>query len=230
MDGQTAHAIRDAKGLLTVVEKTQETVVRLSQYFATAEDRERALKLKEALRSLVDSETQLKKFGTALVDVGNEAKRRTRENVAGDAEDMAQLLRSKMQRVGGAGAGDALALRNHSRMSELREMCPLCDSEDDVDADEDEELTIVDTQDSNAPGKCPFLGTPYTLASEPMRSKVCKHRYSKQGIHSYLPHASTSKPCPVPGCPKTVQRKDLESDTVLVMRLEMLERNGGGTQ
>lgn len=71
---------------------------------------------------------------------------------------------------------------------------------------------------------CPISQTRF---EDPVKNKVCGHSYSKKSIMDLLSkNNSNRKPtrCPVIGCSKNVESKNLESNKELIRYLKRTER------
>ena len=98
------------------------------------------------------------------------------------------------------------------------------DHQNKQDEDEDDELAVVhNTDETNANNtnkfKCPLT---MTYFDDPVRSKVCKHSFSRNAIYEHL---RRSKKCPVPGCVNSsMGMAELEDDFETKMRVHRFKK------
>lgn len=81
--------------------------------------------------------------------------------------------------------------------------------------DQDDELAVVNPKSSDKNIKCPLA---LVAMKDPVRSKICKHSFSRVAI---VNHLRLDKKCPVPGCSNnqmTIAELEDDPDTATLVR------------
>jgi hypothetical protein len=156
---------------------------------------------------------QIDVFVTAL-----DAVRQSLQNDPNQQQDYGALLESEMTKA--TQQQPPLNIHQQPMVRDLRLALGLQASADDPE--EEEELQIIATS-STQTLKCPLSGA---MLQDPVRSKVCKHVYSKVALQQYLAQKQGRNcACPVVGCTnRNLTFVSCEPDHTTAMQIKRRER------
>jgi len=158
-------------------------------------------KLKVNVKDNVAKERKLKAYMNAVKSLKDDYSPSQEEKDDDKEEDFQQKLET-------AYSLELENIKNNSIMvTQEKRYLNLLDKLGEQD-DQDDELAVVNPKSSDKNIKCPLA---LVAMEDPVRSKVCKHSFSR---HAIVNHLRSSKRCPVPGCSndRTMTTAELEDD------------------
>mmetsp|Transcript_12010 Transcript_12010/g.34709 ORF Transcript_12010/g.34709 Transcript_12010/m.34709 type:complete len:294 (+) Transcript_12010:109-990(+) len=193
----------------------------LSEFSEEGEDdplMEQRQRLKQLTQKNIERDEQITIFLKSLQDIGNQCHNENTENYQQELQDrMKQKMddRNKSKRRRKSSAND------YMKHPMYQELCQKLGEEAAVkgDDDEDEELMVMNTGESNTDLKCPLTGT---MLEDPVKNSVCGHIFSKAALQNHL-RVSNRKQCPMPGCINTnitMSQFEVDRETAILIRRE----------
>ncbi len=176
------------------------------------------------LKEITERNIQTQRFVCAYMNAANSIRRDIGQNVATTAEnesgeekeasaiDYETILQTKIELEKHAVARNSIAIKDESMMRNVRQNL----KEKDMSNNNDDEIEVEGTQ-GNVENelKCPFTGM---IFEDPVKSKVCHHVYSKQGIQNHL--RVRKYHCPIVGCRNSkITMQQLEPDEEMKIRV-----------
>jgi len=165
-------------------------------------------KLKVNVKDNVAKERKLKAFMNAVKSLKDNYSPSQEDNDDNKEEDFQQKLETAYSLELENIKNNSILVTQESRYLNLLEKLGEQEFQDD-------ELAVVNPKSSDKNIKCPLA---FVTMEDPVRSKNCKHSFSRDAI---VNHLRKSKRCPVPGCSNdrmTIAELEDDPDTVTLVR------------
>jgi hypothetical protein len=177
------------------------------------EQRERFKKLAERN---VENHRNVNAFVGALQQVKTHVQQQSNHNTS-DTLDYEKLIQTKIQEYKAAQQDSQLQVHQEPYYRDI--IKALGEQPTSLNDDDEEELQVLRNPSSNAQSfNCPIMAT---LMQDPVKSKVCGHSYSRQGILQHLRAGRGGvNSCPVAGCQnRSLDKHQLETDAETAMKI-----------